>query len=144
MSWRSLPVELPEEADESQTTEVAGEVWEFRRIGKTTWAQLGELGPILELPGLSKLSGMWNEPDLAAAGTERVIASPPSLYIATGTAPLGLDDVTCGDYAITWYDLEAVQMFEEGVVVLDGGEEVLSPPDGPGGRVAVFLRRTSL
>lgn len=143
MSWRTFSPITAERADEEHQLDVGGEPWTFRRYGKEVWAQPGR-GPFVELPRLTKLGDLFPEPDLAAAGTSRIVASPPSTYFLTGTAPLGIDDVTCGTYDVTWYDLDNERLWELEEQVLDGGDEVLSPPAAIDGPVALFLRRTSL
>ena len=144
MSWRTFLPITQARADEEYGLDVAGESWTFRRHGTSVWAQPGAPRPFLELPRLTKLEDLFTEPELAAAGTTRIVASPPSVYLLTGTAPLGLDDVTCGTYDLTWYDLDNHRLWELEDQILDGGEEVLTPPDAIRGPAALFLRRTSL
>jgi len=144
MSWRILDADFPEAWEEDFRVTLAGESWELRRVGKTSFLRIPGCESVLELPGLAKFGGLFPEPELASRGTRFLLASSPSYYIAVGRAPLGIDDVTCGTYAVTWFDLDAGSMFDDGERVLDGGEEVLHPPNGAGHHVALFLRRTTL
>lgn len=144
MTWRPLDAPFPDTREEDYTIRVGDQQWEFRRIGKTSFLRIDGAGPVLELPGLAKFTGLFAEPDLATRGTTHLLASAPSVYLAVGTAPLGIDDVTCGSYSVTWIDLDAAAILEHGDAVLDGGEESLVPPSGSSRRVALLLRRTSL
>ncbi len=138
-----LPSQLPDAFDEAVIVRVGGADWELRRVGSDSFLQIDGKGAVLELSGLSKFSGFWDEPELAMDGTTAVLAAPPTLYVAIGTAPLGLDDVTTGDYELTWFDLDRGERTEPRAVVLDGGEESLDAPFDRPGIVALFLRRTS-
>lgn len=143
-AWRSLTTTLPETFDERDAHEVAGTAWELRRVGSDTFVQIDGTPWVVELRGLAKLGELFPEPALALAGTHALLASPPMAYVAVGEGVLGIDDVTCGDYELTWFDLSDGRATAPSRVLLDGGEEVLHPPQGAGERVALLLRRTSM
>lgn len=86
---------------------------------------------------LKDLSELFDEPDLATLGTTHVLASPPTAYVLRGSGTLGLDDVTAGDYALTWVDLDTGTATTD-ERTLDGGEETF---DAPHANALLVLKR---
>ena len=89
--------------------------------------------------GLKSMHELFEEPQLAALGTTHVIASPPTAYLLLGEGRLGLEDVTSGEYSMTWIDLNIGTATPSVDVTLDGGDEAF---DAPSDALLVLRRLT--
>ena len=109
------------------------------RAGKTVWAWYADYMPVAFPFG--DLTSLFDESADASGGTQRLIASPPMAYLLIGEGRLELDDVTTGEYRLTWIDFATGQV-SEGSVQLDGGEEAFDAPVD--GVVGLALQRIGL
>lgn len=141
--WEPMDSPYPDTWEEDAAIRLDGHdgEWTLRRIGSNSWVRVDDA--TLMLPGLARLGGLFDEPELRTEGTAILVARPPSVYLAVGDGRLGIENITCGTFEVNWYDLEAQRWVRLGERVLDGGDELFEPPPGSGERVALFLRRTS-
>lgn len=108
----------------------------LRRKDKSVLLQTADLEVSFELGSLTE---MFEEPDLPAGGTTRVIASPPTQYLLFGNRTLGLQNVTSGEYRLTWIDVATGEMSDGGTTAVGGGDELFEAPIG--GSVILVLKR---
>ncbi len=135
MKWHPSPA-LPDGSFDSDRRFAADSV-QLRRKGTLVWIDVPPALPVgFEFGALTSL---FDEPEIAAGGTEAVIASPPTAYVLTGRGELGLQDVTTGEYLATWIDLEAREVSEGERITLAGGDERFAAPRS--GLVALALTR---
>lgn len=135
MEWTTSAEPVPDSFDAERVFERV-EV-RLRKRDRAVWIEVGGYPPVVV--DLGSLTELFVQPDLGTDGTEIVVAAPPSAYLLIGRGALGLDDVTAGEYDLTWVDLERGRIALGGRRMLDGAEEVFTAPlDGPS---ALVLRR---
>ncbi len=141
MRWTQTTPDWPVDFDDERSWTLSGHTLTVRRVGKDAVARVGE--DLAQIPGLGDLSSLFDESQLAPEALG-LVASPPTHYLLLTTssdAPIPLEDVTCGAYDLSWFELSTGRQALGPRVELDGGDASLSPPDGLRGLLVVFLRR---
>ncbi|KPK51015.1 MAG: hypothetical protein AMK72_00640 [Planctomycetes bacterium SM23_25] len=112
-------------------------------IASTKSSDLEDCGRLVQFFESTAINRMAPHDELAAGGTQYVLADPGRSYVAYSAkhgGKMGLKGLPAGSYDLTWFDCAAGNRVERRGVSVAAGEQVWEVPAGLGAEVAVRTR----
>jgi Protein of unknown function (DUF4038) len=105
-------------------------------------SDLSACGNLVRFMELAPLTRMSPHDELAAGGTDYVLANPGEAYIAYAHSLAGQFEIRmqAGTYDLTWIDIPSGQMIERRGVQVVNGVQTFHRPAGIGTEAAVLIR----
>jgi hypothetical protein len=112
-------------------------------IATTAVSDLEDCGRLRQFMESTRFSEMSPHDELAAGGSEYVLAKPGELYIAYASAlsgELGVKATSSGSFALTFFDPVSGQTMTE-QTTLTAGDHSFATPSGFGSEIALYLEK---
>lgn len=115
-------------------------------IAGTALSDLEDCGRLVRFMESTNFHQMLPHDELASGGTEYALAKPGHSYIAytsKTSAEIGLKGLPGGTYTFEWFDCVTGKTVIQKNVKLTAGDHTWKRPEGLGGEVALYLRRSN-
>jgi hypothetical protein len=112
-------------------------------IASTKVSDLEDCGRLVRFFESTDVNRMAPHDELAAGGTQYVLARPGQSYIAYSSkhgGKMGLKDMAAGVYDFTWFDCMTGKTVEQKGLSMQAGEQTWNLPDNLGAEAAVHVR----
>jgi len=120
-------------------------IWMGRASDDPAWNDPGKYEDCARLTDFMESATLLNtltpRDDLAYGATQWVLANPSIAYIAysTNSGPIGLKNMTAGDYHFRWLDIPGGTIVQQTNVAVSAGDQTWARPSGIGNEAAVYI-----